>query len=129
MNFPYAVKLHPTQTSHAVMNCRDQAGDGEFRAHNRALQNLLGAVIPWACFGQKTAFIREFFCEIHSLRFELFLERKSEEALRVTWFIGYEGRPALKSESLEILCWIDSALSYCFHSVSIRRAFLVYLPN
>lgn len=54
-------------------------------------QNLLGAVILWACFGQKTAFIQEFLRELHSLRVELFLEGKLQEALRVTRFLGYEG--------------------------------------
>lgn len=60
-------------------------------APHRVSQNLLGAVILWACFGQKTAFIQEFLCEFHSLRLELFLEGKLQEALRVTWFLGYEG--------------------------------------
>lgn len=61
-------KPHPT-----LLCCEELqwlSWDGEFSAHNRASQNLQGAEIPWACFGQKTAFIQEFFCEIHSLRLE-----------------------------------------------------------
>lgn len=101
---------------------------GEFRAHNRPSPNRLGAVILRACLGQKTAFIWEFICEIHSLRLELFLEGESQEALRVRWFLGYEGRAASKSESPEVSPRIDSALSRCFHTVSSRRVFLIYLP-
>lgn len=74
---------------------RGPCRDGEFRA-----QNLLGAITLCACFGHKTAFVWEFLCEVHSLRLELFLEGKRQEALRVTWFPGHGGRTAMECESL-----------------------------
>lgn len=50
--------------------------DGELRAHNWPSWNLLGTAILGACFGQKTAFVQEFLCEIRSLRWNFFPGRR-----------------------------------------------------
>lgn len=98
---------HPKQ-----LRCDEPRGprwDGEFRA-----QDLPGAITLCAYFGHKTAFIWEFLCEVHSLRLELFLEGKWQEARRVTWFPGHGGRTAMESESLGRFSRADGASASAF---------------